>query len=150
MRASYVATDHAVMAVLLNLEERFARGERGGFGAATNRVERSNARVAEPAEDQLLGAPCGNHLVVDEIRCHAGERQVATLLADDLVPRSERDAVGESFDCNRIAVVDVRGDRVVHAVELGSGRSGHAEFRGATSAARRRPLQPLRRYGPPS
>ena len=89
MRASNVATDHAVVAVLLNLKERFARSERGGLGAATNRMERANTRVAEPAEDQLLGASSGDHLVVDEIWRHARKGEVAALLADDLVPSGE-------------------------------------------------------------
>ena len=89
MRSSNVATDHAVVAVLLYFKERFACGERGGLSAATNGVERSNARIAEPAEDQLLGASCGDHLVVDKIWRHARKGQVAALLADDLVPSGE-------------------------------------------------------------
>jgi hypothetical protein len=34
-----VSADHAVVAVLLHLQERLACGERGRFGATTNGVE---------------------------------------------------------------------------------------------------------------
>ena len=150
MRAGHVAPDHPVMAVLLDLEQRLARGERGGLRSATNRVEGPHARIAEPAEDQPLRTSGRHHLVVDQIRCHPSEGQVATPLSDDLVPCGEGDAVSEAFDGNGVAVVDVRGDRVAHAAELGSGRSGHAAPRGRASAARRRPLQPRRRCEPRS
>jgi hypothetical protein len=60
----------------------------------------------------------GNHLVVDQIRRHARQGQIAALLSNDLVPRSKRDAVGEPFDGHRIAVAHMRGDRRAHVNKL--------------------------------
>ena len=118
VRTGHVATDHAVVAVLLDLKERLTGCKRRRFRASANRVQRADTRVAEPAEDQLRGAPCGNHLVVDQIGRHARQRQVAALLSNDLVPCGKRDAVRESFDGHRIAVVHMRGDRRAHVHKL--------------------------------
>ena len=81
-------------------------------------MKRADARVAEPAEDQLLGAACCDHLVVDKIGCHSRQGQIAALLPNDLVPRSERDAVSEPFNGDGIAIVHMRGDRRAHINEL--------------------------------
>ena len=118
VRARHIATDHAVMAVLLDLKECLAGGERRRLRASADRVQRADARVTEPAKDQLLGAACSDHLVVHEIGRHSRQRQIASPLSNDLVPRGKRDAVGKSFNCHRIAVVHMRGDRRVHINEL--------------------------------
>ena len=79
---------------------------RRGTGAATRR------RVAAPGEDQLAGAAGADQLVVDDVRGHPDQRQVAPALPDDLVPGGERDEVGEPLQGHRVAVVD----QVRHAV----------------------------------
>jgi hypothetical protein len=81
-------------------------------------MERTDARIAKPAEDQLLGAACGNHLVVDKIGRHSRQGQIAALLSNDLVTSRKRDAVGEPLNGNGVAVVHMRGDRRTHVDEF--------------------------------
>ena len=118
VRARHIATDHAVMAVLLDLQKCLAGRQRRWLRASADRVQRADARVTEPAKDQFLGTACSDHLVVHQIGRHSRQRQIASPLSNDLVPGRKRDAVGEPFDCHRIAVVHMRGDRRVHINEL--------------------------------
>src|SRR5262249_34296861 len=67
----------------------------------------------------LAHAAHPDHLVVDQVGRHADERQLAFLLADDLVPGGERDQVGEALQGDRHAILNVGGDRVVQRQEFG-------------------------------
>ena len=118
VRTGHIATDHAVVAVLLNLKKRLARCERRWLRASANRMERADTRVAEPAEDQLRGAAGGDHLVVDEVGCHAGQGEVAALLSNDLVTGCKRDAVREPLNGNGVTVVHMRGNGRAHVDEF--------------------------------
>jgi len=51
-------------------------------------------------------------LVVDHIRGHPDQREVAALLPDQLLSRRERDEVGEALHGHGVAVLDGRGDGV--------------------------------------
>ena len=75
-------------------------------------MQRADAGIAAPREGQLARAAHADHLVVDQVRRHADQVQVAPALADDLVPGGERDQVGEAFQRDARAVGDVRGDRL--------------------------------------
>jgi hypothetical protein len=69
-------------------------------------VQRADAGVAAPGEDQLAGAAGADELVVDEVRRHPDQGQVAAPLPDHLVPGGERDQVGETFHGHGVAVTD--------------------------------------------
>ena len=86
-------------------------GALAAFHGPAEGVQRARAGIAGPGEDQLPGAAGGDHLIVDQVGREPAEREVAPTLADDLVPGGEADEVGEALDDDRVAVVDVRGDR---------------------------------------
>ena len=115
--ARRVAPDHAEVAVLLHLEW-------GGIvvlDPPTDGVQATDARIAEPAEDELAGHAGADHLVVDDVRRHARQRQVALPLADDLVAGREADEVREALDGHGVAVADQVRDRVAHGGDLAWG-----------------------------
>jgi hypothetical protein len=104
------------VAVLLELELGRRR-----LDAAPDRVQPTHSGISQPGEHQLAGDAGGDHLVIDHIRRHPGERQVALPLADDLVARREADQVGEALDRDRVPVPDEVGDRVAHRGDLAHG-----------------------------
>ena len=60
-------------------------------------VERADAGIAAPREDELACATHADHLVVDDIRRHPDQRQLPSPLAHDLMTRGVRDEVRESL-----------------------------------------------------
>ena len=62
--------------------------------------------------------PGADHLVVDHVGGHAGERQVAPALPDDLVARREADQVRESLDRDGVAVAHELAHGVLHRRDL--------------------------------
>ena len=101
-RAGHVPADHPEVRVLLDLQGLGV----GLLDPAPDGVQRADARVAEPREDQLAGDAGADHLVVDHVRRHAREREVALALTDDLVAGREADQVGEALDRDGVAVAD--------------------------------------------
>src|SRR5437016_2349044 len=80
------------------------------------------SRVSGAAEHELAGAAGRDHLVADHIGRDPGEGQVALALANDLVPRGERDQVREALDRDGVAVAHDITDRVGHRCDF---RGGH-------------------------
>jgi hypothetical protein len=118
--AGGVPVGHAGMAVLLQ-----PQGRRPAVrGRVAEPVQRTDARVAAPGEDQPAGAAGADHLVVDDVRRHPDQGEVATALADDLVPGRDRDQVGEPLHRHGVAVVDERGDRFAEGHQVGQCCSG--------------------------
>src|SRR5882762_1686630 len=89
-RARAKPCDHAEVRVLLDLQ-------RPALHRPAKRVQRADAGIPGPRKDELPGAAGGDHLIVDQIGREAAQREVAAPLADDLVPRGERDEVGEAL-----------------------------------------------------
>jgi hypothetical protein len=58
-----------------------------------------------PHEKTSLRAAHPDQLVVDEVRRHPDEREVAPALTDELVACGVRDQVREAFERDRVAVV---------------------------------------------
>ena len=87
------------MAVFFDLE----RPRPAAFDRIAQTVQRPDARVSAPREHQLARAAAADHLVVEQVRRHPNERQIADPLADDLVTGRERDQVRETFERNAIA-----------------------------------------------
>ena len=73
-------------------------------------MERTDAGIPQPGEHHFASDAGPDHLVVDHVRGHPDQREVAALLPDQLVPRRERDEVGEAFHGHGVAVMDGRGD----------------------------------------
>ena len=101
------------MAVLLDLE----RCRPALLDRVPEPVERSDARVAAPREDQPAGAAHADHLVVDEVRGQPYQGEIAPTLPDDLVARGEGNEVGEPLQGNAVAVGDEIGHRLGQARE---------------------------------
>jgi len=93
------------MRVLLDLEC-------AAFHGTAERVQRTDAGIARPGEDELLRAARGDHLVVNEVGRQPAQRQIAAPLPNDLVPGGERDEMGEALDDDDVAVAHVARDGV--------------------------------------
>ena len=100
-RAGRIRGRHARVRVLLELERRRPLV----LDRVAQPVQRPDARVPAPAEDELAGAAHPDHLVVDEVGRHPHEREVPPLLTDHLVGGGVRDQVREAFERNGVAVV---------------------------------------------
>ena len=108
-RARRVGRRHSRVRVLLELERR----RPAVLDRVAEAVERADAGVAAPREDELARAAHADQLVVDDVGRHPDERQVAPTLADDLVARRVRDQVREALERDDVAVADELGDRLV-------------------------------------
>jgi len=75
-------------------------------------VQRADAGIAAPREDEFARAPHADELVVDQVGRHADQRKVAPALPDDLMAGGEGDQVGEPFHGHGVAVADVFRNRV--------------------------------------
>src|SRR5438445_637291 len=69
-------------------------------------MQRADARVAAVGEDELAGGTDADHLVVQQIRRHPDQLQLATPLAQQLMPGGERNQVGESLERDAVTIVD--------------------------------------------
>jgi hypothetical protein len=81
-------------------------------------MERSNAGIAAPREDQASGAAGADDLVVDQIGGHANECQFAAALADDFVCRGERDQMREALHRDNVAVADGLLDGILQRTKV--------------------------------
>ena len=114
-RACNVAIRHAGVAVLLQLQ----RPRPVVLDCITKPVQRANPRITAPREDEFGGTAGADELVVDEVGCHADEREIAATLPDDLVAGRERNKVREAFERNDIAVMDEACNRLGEGAEFG-------------------------------
>ena len=99
-RAGRVRGRHARVRVLLELERR----RPAVLDRVAEPVQRADAGVAAPREDELARAAHPDQLVVDDVRRHPDERQVAPLLPDQLVARGVRDQMREALERDGVAV----------------------------------------------
>jgi hypothetical protein len=80
-------------------------------------VEGAHPGVAAPGEGEFRGAAGPDHLVMDEVRRHADQVQVAALLPDDFVAGREGNEVREALERDTLPVFNVAGDGVLEAQE---------------------------------
>ncbi len=92
-RARFERIGHGRMAVFEDLD----RMRPAFLDRIAQPVQRTHTGVAAPGKDQLLGAAGADHLVVDQIRRHADQGQIAFLLADDFVAGRKRNQMREAF-----------------------------------------------------
>src|SRR5258708_4839127 len=81
-------------------------------------MQRADTGISTPGKSQPARASHPDHLVIDQVRGHADEVEVAPLLSDDLVPGSMRDEMCESLQGNTLPVMDVAPDRIGQGQEL--------------------------------
>ena len=82
-------------------------------------VQRPDPGVPAPGEDELAGGAHPDQLVVDQVRRHPDQRQVAPSLPDQLVPRGLGNEVREPFEGDGIPVANELGDRLVQGYDPG-------------------------------
>jgi hypothetical protein len=82
-------------------------------------VKRADAGVASPRERELARAAGADQLVVDDVRRHPDEREVAPALTDQLVAGRVRNQVREAFERDDVAVAHELRDRLAQGNELG-------------------------------
>ena len=76
-------------------------------------MQRPDARVAAVGEHKLARRTDPDHLVVEQIRRHPDQLELASALAKQLVACGEWDQVSEALERDAVAVVNELGDRVV-------------------------------------
>ena len=74
-------------------------------------MQRADAGIASPGEDEPPGAAHTNHLIVDKVRRHADQAEIPPLSADDLVARREGNQVGKPLYGQNGSVANERGNR---------------------------------------
>ena len=89
------------MAVLLDLE----RLRPALLDRVAQPVQRADARVAAPGEDQLAHAAHADQLVIDQIGRHPRHGQPAPPLANDLMAGGEGDQMCEALEHDIVAVM---------------------------------------------
>ena len=102
LNGGHVAVGHPRVAVLLYLQ----RDRPGMLHRVAEPVQRADARIAAPGEDQLAGAACADELVVDQVGRHPDQGQIPAPLPDHLVSGGERDQVRESLHGHGVPVVN--------------------------------------------
>src|SRR5580700_803227 len=107
-RAGCISRSHPRMGILF---ERQWIGPALLYGIAKT-MQRPNAGIAAPRKYQLRRAPRTDQLIVDQIRSHADQSQIAPFLPDNFVPRGERNEVCEAFQSHYITVANHFLDRL--------------------------------------
>ncbi len=97
----------------------FLDGEAPGLDLLAHPVQRADAGIAGPGEDELLRLPHADDLVIDDVGRHADQRQVLLALADHLMTGGIGDEMGEPLHRHAVAVAQVGGDGVVQGHERG-------------------------------
>ena len=113
-RSGGIGVGHRRMAVLFELD----RPRPAALDGIAQAVERPDAGVAAPREDQALRQAAPDHLVVEQVGRHPDERELADALADHLVARGEGDQVREPLERHGIARAHQSGHGVVQAEKL--------------------------------
>jgi len=67
------------------------------FDGTTKAMQWANAGIAQVAEHQLARYACRDHLIVDQVRRHPNQRQVAQVLANDLMSSGKTDESSKAF-----------------------------------------------------
>ena len=75
-------------------------------------MQRPDAGIAAPRKDQLRHATGADQLIVNQIRGHADERQIAAALTDDLVTGGEWNQVSEALQSHNVTVANHFLDRL--------------------------------------
>ncbi len=113
-RARRVGRSHPGVRVLLELE----RSRPVVLDRVAEAVQRADAGIPAPREDELPGAAGADQLVVDHVGRHPDERQLPPALPHELVPGRVRDQMREPLERDGLPVRDERRDRIGQAQDL--------------------------------
>jgi hypothetical protein len=80
------------------------------FHGVTKSVQGTHSWIPSPRENQLTRTSSADELIANEIWRQSHEREVTPSLADYFVAGSEGDEVRESFERDKVAIMDVRRD----------------------------------------
>ena len=117
--AGRVPVRHPRVAVLVELD----RSGPAVLDRVAEAVQRADARVAAVGEHELAGGAHPDHLVVEDVRRHPDQLELAPALAQQLVAGGERDQVGEALHRDRVAVGDERRQCVRECRDFSHARS---------------------------
>ena len=81
-------------------------------------VQGTDAGVAAPRKRKLARATHADHLVVNQVGCHAHQVETATALANDLVTGGKWNQVRKSLERNARAVGHVERDRFLQRFQF--------------------------------
>ncbi len=81
------------------------------FDRIAQPVQRADAGITAPGKPQCRRTTGADQLVVDQVRGHAHQVQVALALADHLVAGRMRNQMGEAFHRHAVAIGDQLGHR---------------------------------------
>ena len=112
--ARAVGNRHGGVAVLVDLE----RARPVVLDRVAQAMQRADTGIAAPGESQLARAAGPDQLVVDEVRRHAHEVQVAPALANQLMAGRKGNEMREALEREAGAVRNVRRDRLRKRQEL--------------------------------
>ena len=101
-----IGRGHARMRVLLELE----RHRPVVLDRIAQAMQRADARIAAPGEDELARTAHADQLVVDDVGRHPHERQLTAPLPDQLLACRIRDEVREALERHHVAVAHELGD----------------------------------------
>ncbi len=73
-------------------------------------MQRTDAGIATPGKRQCAGTTSTNQLIVDQVRRHPDQMQIAFFLAQNFVPGSERNQMGKTFQRHALTIVDISID----------------------------------------
>ena len=102
------------MAVLLDLD----RMRPVVLDRVAEAVQRADPGVAAVGEHEPARGAHPDQLVVEQVRRHSDQLELAASLAQQFMPGGERDQVGEPFERDAVAVVDERRDRILECEDL--------------------------------
>ena len=74
-------------------------------------VQRPNTGITRPGERHPTRAPHADHMVIDQIRGHADEMQIAPALADHFVAGCEWNEMSKAFHGHTLAIVHMALNR---------------------------------------
>ena len=82
------------------------------FDRIAEAVQGTDPGIAAPGEGQAFGTPHADHLVADQIGCHADQMQPAAALTNDLVTGGKRDQMREALERHALTVAHVLRDGI--------------------------------------
>lgn len=73
-------------------------------------MQRADAWIAAPREDQFLGAAHADELIVDEIGRQAHQCEITSSLTNDLVACGKRNEMGKALERHTVSIGDMQAN----------------------------------------
>ena len=125
-----VSRGHIRVAMLFNRKRR----RPSILDGVAKTVQRADSGIPSPGKNQPRSAPGADHLVVNHVRRHPYERELASALPDNLVTGRERDQMREPLEGDRRAVTNKLGNRITQGKQFSHSASILSERHGTQRA----------------